>query len=172
MTRDLAALSSTRASGLFIICILLTLNGCTSTYQITDHKDNSKSMQFTREEFLESTVGESWTATLVNGQQFSAVLRPAGRDSICLVRSTDSLTLPLKQVKSFSRKYYVFGLIVYPLSATLGGALGGGAIASSSGGFWAGYVGFMIGMSIGAVTGLTLGILAPPQVVYEVHLID
>ena len=172
MTPDLSASPNTRAPRLFIIGILLTLNGCTSTYQITNHNDNSKSKQFTQEEFLERTVGECWTATLVDGQQVSAVLLPAGKDSICLARSTDSLTLPLKQVKSFSTKYYVLGLVVYPLSASLVGALAGAGIASSSGGSWAGYGGFVIGMTIGAVSGLTIGILAPPEAIYEVHLSD
>jgi hypothetical protein len=153
---------------IFTVLAFLGLLGCTSTYRVTRNTSQTRKNQITPEEFVRRTGGDQWTLNLVTGQEREATILALSGDSLALVFQGDSMTIPLHEIRSVSNKYYLFGLIVYPISGTLGGAFLGAGVgqATSSPGGWGGLVGFIAGMAIGSVGGLTLGIVNPPTVIY------
>jgi len=158
-----------RVSKVFTLIAFLALMGCTTVYRVTREKSKSKTNEITQEEFFKRVADDHWDVKLVTGQERNATILPVRGDSISLVSQEDSLAVPINQIQSVSKTYYLLGLIVYPPLGFLGGGLLGAALgrAGSDGDFWAGYGGFVYGIVIGSVGGLALGIFDSPKTVYE-----
>ena len=164
----LSALSRINFGTVCAALMLSAIIGCTTTYKVTTSQ--SKPGDIARDKFFEQTAGDSWTVDLVKGEQLTAAIVPIHGDSVALISTHDSVTLSLKDIRSVSKRHYLFGLLVYPPSATVAGGLLGAGLgqSSSDGGFWSGFSGFTVGVIVGGVLGSTIAILNPPETIYEI----
>ena len=144
----------------------LALLGCSTVYRVTNVNPDPQSNDISLEEFFARTGSDRWNILLVTGQQRTAIVLPAPGDSITLVSHQDSLTIPIRQIQSVSKKRSVDGLAVYPFVGMVGGVLIGISLPSDNNSK-RGDAGLLTGTAIGLAGGLTLGIFFPPKTVYE-----
>jgi hypothetical protein len=153
---------------LFLVNITaaLALLGCSTVYRVTNVNPNPQSNDISLEEFFARTGSDPWNVLLVTGQQRTAIILPAPGDSITLVSQQDSLTIPIRQVQSVSKKRSVDGLAVYPFVGMVGGVLIGISVPSNNNSK-RGDTGLLTGTALGLAGGLALGLFFPPKTIYE-----
>jgi hypothetical protein len=136
-------------------------------YRVTNDNSHAQTNDISPEEFFAIAGTDRWNILLVTGQQRTATILSAPGDSITLVSQQDSLTIPIRQVQTVSKKKRsVDALVVYPFVGMIGGALIG-ASSSSNSNFKRSDAGLLTGAAIGMAGGLTLGIFFPPTIIYE-----
>jgi hypothetical protein len=159
-------LLSLRLSNVVTLWAALALLGCSTVYRVTNDTSHPQTNDISPEEFLARTGSDRWNILLVTGQQRTATILSAPGDSITLASQQDSLTIPIRQIQSVSKKRSVDGLVVYPLVGMIGGVLIGVSLPSDNNSK-RGDAGLLTGTAIGLAGGLTLGIFFPPKIIYE-----
>lgn len=159
-------LLATRLSNVVALLAALALLGCSSVYRVTNDSSHAQPNDISLEEFFARTGTDRWNVLLVTGQQRTAAIVSAPGDSITLVCEQDSLTIPIRQIQSVSKKRSVDGLIVYPFMGMIGGVLIG-ISSPTNNNSKRGDAGLLTGTAIGLAGGLTLGIFFPPMTIYE-----
>lgn len=102
----------------------------------------------------------------MTGQQRTATILSAPGDYITFVSQQDSVTIPIREVRSVSKKKSVEDLVVYPFVGMLGGVLIGISLPSNND-FKRSDPSLLTGTAIGIAGGLTLAIFFPPKIIYE-----
>ena len=164
--RDAMILLTIRLLNVFTLLAALTLSGCSTVYRVTNDTSNPQRNDISPEEFFNRTGSDRWNVLLVTGQQRAAIILSAPGDSITLVSQHDSLTIPIHQIQTVSRKSTVDAFVVYPFVGMIGGALVGISLPSNNN-FKRNDAGLLTGTAIGIAGGLTIGIFFPPKIIYE-----
>ena len=153
------------------LILLILANGCTISYKVTTDNSPVRENEISRAEFAEKIHTQHVTITFLDGRQKDAVIAHMPNDSLSIVSRDDTITVAIRDVASVTEKRYFLGALVIFPSSTVGGALIGGlvgqATSSGEGKFWGGLGGFVTGVAIGSVAGLTFGVIIPPKTVFQ-----
>jgi hypothetical protein len=155
-----------RLSNVATFLAAFMLLGCSTVYRVTNDNSHPQTNDISPEEFFARTGSDPWNILLVTGQQRTANILSAPGDSITLVSQQDSLTIPIRQIRSVSKKKTVQDLVVYPIVGMIGGALLGISLSSNDN-VKRGDPSLLTGTAIGIAGGLTLAIFFPPKIIYE-----
>ena len=164
--REAMILMAIRLSNVVTLLAALALLGCSTVYRVTNDNPHPQTNDISPEEFFTRTGSDRWNILLVTGQQRTATILSAPGDSITLVSQQDSLTIPIRQIQSVSKKRSIDGLVVYPFVGMIGGVLIGISLPSNNN-IKRSDAGLLTGTAIGIAGGLTLGIFFPPKIIYE-----
>jgi hypothetical protein len=164
--RDAMIFLAIRNSKVVSLLAALALFGCSTVYRVTNDNSHPQTNDISPEEFFARIGSDPWNILLVTGQQRTANILSAPGDSITLVSQQDSLTIPIRQIQSVSKKKSIEDLVVYPLAGMIGGALLGISLPSNNN-VERGDPHLLTGTAIGIAGGLTLAIFFPPRIVYE-----
>jgi hypothetical protein len=166
LKRETMILLVVRLSNLVAIMAAFALLGCSTVYRVTNDNSHPQANDISPEEFFSRTGTDPWNIHLVSGRQRIATLRSVPGDSVVLVSEHDSLTIPIGQLQSVSKKKSVQDLVVYPIAGMIGGVLVGISLPSNNSAN-RGDPNLLTGTAIGIAGGLTLAIFFPPAIIYE-----
>lgn len=108
------------------------LLGCSTVYRVTNDNPHPQTNDISTEEFFARAGSDRWDVLLVTGQQRIATILSVQGDSVILVSQMDSLTIPIRQIQSVSKKRSVDALLVYPFVGMIGGVLVGVSLPSDN----------------------------------------